>query len=397
MTHKTHFSAACSQTKVLALAMLLGSFVPFVGCAKTENSNGAKTEFAMFGQPAQASLVETYRTLRESSDVVVCVGHVGYSHTSPKGVQRTEWARRAVVAWITALQESPDWPNKKQKNFDVTAQTGVCPNALVHGSPGFKIMFFGTAQDQVNATCGPDSPQAEDLRSYGLCQESPLYSFASPSDRTAIISVRMGNQSRSEAFLFETVLHEFGHILGLGDLYKSLSINYEGAIPSSIMAYSAETLTADDKLGIWNIEKATRTGDWDCGGYATARNLNASNGYTYCRPSSAALANASRAHAQMSATQERNALVGKRVKVILRQNTTLKTSDADSKSLGADSKCGLAGAQDVAGTFLGTNASGNHVRIAFDTPLGTCPSSLAQGGYFFEPHVKISEAMPSTP
>jgi hypothetical protein len=99
----------------------------------------------------------------------------------------------------------------------------------------------------------------------------------------------------------------------------------------------------------------------------------------------------------MSATQERNALVGKRVKVILRQNTTLKTSDADSKSLGADSKCGLAGAQDVAGTFLGTNASGNHVRIAFDTPLGTCPSSLAQGGYFFEPHVKISEAMPSTP
>src|SRR6185369_4248611 len=56
-------------------------------------------------------------------------------------------------------------------------------------------------------------------------------------------------------------LHEYGHLLGLGDTYKIRGKNsWVGEQPPSVMNTESETLTEDDKLGLWAVVRALKTG-----------------------------------------------------------------------------------------------------------------------------------------
>jgi len=295
------------------------------------------------------------------------------------------------VAWISVVQQSPGWVSKAQKNYRIAPQDGQCAQSFVGGSAAFKINFYGTVQDQVKWTCGALNPVARSFQQVGLCGTASNYSSASPDDRTVVVSPKIGSQARPENFLFKTVLHEFGHVLGLADLYKGLGSNHAGGMTPSIMAYTANGLSGDDKLGIWNIEQATRTGVWDCGGHASARNLNPTNGKTYCKPSASSLANAAKAHAALDANLQRVSLRGKSVFVKILQDTVLKATDAGSDTQAPAYKCTVSASIELAATVEDVTASSDHFKVRFLEPVVGCPAAVALGGMLYAPHVEIKE------
>ncbi len=68
-----------------------------------------------------------------------------------------------------------------------------------------------------------------------------------------------------------TILHEYGHLLGMGDTYKIPEHQeWEGEQPPSVMnglAVPHDVLTDDDRMGLWAILNEIRTGTRSCDGF----------------------------------------------------------------------------------------------------------------------------------
>jgi hypothetical protein len=64
------------------------------------------------------------------------------------------------------------------------------------------------------------------------------------------------------------LLHEYGHLLGLGDTYRRPGVtNWVGEQPPSVMSGGSQVLTDDDKLGLWVALRTLRTGRRSCEGF----------------------------------------------------------------------------------------------------------------------------------
>jgi hypothetical protein len=77
-----------------------------------------------------------------------------------------------------------------------------------------------------------------------------------------------------------TILHEYGHLLGLGDTYRIPGANdWEGEQPPSVMNRGSTDLTQDDQLGLWVSLRTVETGARSCDGFGTEMTMtaNASN------------------------------------------------------------------------------------------------------------------------
>jgi hypothetical protein len=64
------------------------------------------------------------------------------------------------------------------------------------------------------------------------------------------------------------VLHEYGHLLGLGDTYRMPGLlEFAGVQPPSVMNGGSQTLVEDDRRGLLVALRAEKTGLRSCDGF----------------------------------------------------------------------------------------------------------------------------------
>lgn len=81
-----------------------------------------------------------------------------------------------------------------------------------------------------------------------------------------------------------TILHEYGHMLGLGDTYRIPGYHdWVGAQPGSVMNGHHAQLTEDDRLGLWATVRAVKTGKRSCDGFGHELEMTANVWHAFMR------------------------------------------------------------------------------------------------------------------
>lgn len=186
--------------------------------------------------------------------ISVCIALIGFpkEETSQAATRFQEMLTRAGNAWNALLKEHPNWPVKHDLDFAYSVQASKCQSNW----SGFNVIVWRDA----------DTFQKEHCSNPGyVCA-----SGGSAITRTIYIGP-MNRGSTDDIYEYFTVLHEYGHVLGLGDTYRNKGMS-DWAVdqPPSVMNgqnYPPEVFTTDDRWGIWATLNALDSGKRDCAGY----------------------------------------------------------------------------------------------------------------------------------
>src|SRR5262249_42871398 len=145
--------------------------------------------------------------------------------------------------WNALLADNTLWTQKGKIAPKYKVQNGRCPAA---GPNGFNIDVWATTPQFKSDFCRTQNPTC--------C------SAAIPAQRTFFLGP-WNRDTPVDLYDPFTALHEYGHLLGLGDTYRTPGVNeWVGQQPASVMNGLTHTLAADDKLGLWAVVRALKTG-----------------------------------------------------------------------------------------------------------------------------------------
>ncbi len=183
----------------------------------------------------------------------VCVALIGFDSVSRPAA---ETGVKAIITdaankWNALLVDDPLWTLKAKITPTFSFQETECPKNL----PGFAVNVWGNVErfkaeycSRPNYTCGGG----------GMAEYKSMY---------------LGPWNRyqpQDPLQPLTIMHEYGHLLGLGDTYRIAGRNdWVGEQPPSVMNGQSETLTEDDKLGLRATLRFLKTGVRSCDGFGT--------------------------------------------------------------------------------------------------------------------------------
>ncbi len=188
----------------------------------------------------------------------VCLGLIGFgTETATASTKMQATIKSALSGWNALLVGNRDWSVATvAPMFDV--QTTEC----------------STTADDLRINVWKDA--AKFTSDY--CSRYPTWSCSSAGN-TAARTVFIGPINRGvpdDVFDPYVILHEYGHMIGLGDTYRIAgSHDWVGPQPPSVMNRGSVTLTDDDKFGAWVTLRAVKTGVRSCTGFGAEETMTA--------------------------------------------------------------------------------------------------------------------------
>jgi hypothetical protein len=247
------------------------------GDDSADESGGGVSAFSVLPTSASLSLLPAIED--SHGHLPVCVGLVGFDQTTAETVLGQVEANitTAMTMWNKQLQGDPLWTLDGDVSPTYSVQVGQCTRV---NPQGLNVNVWATVDQFKTDWCLPN------FRDVSLCASGALMNKRTfglgPWNRGQPDDVIGGSGG---AF---TALHELGHLLGLGDTYKTAGINdWTGEQPPSIMNGGSRTeLTDDDKLGVLAVLRALKTGKRDCDGFGDSVQMTANTfGAFLCSPS----------------------------------------------------------------------------------------------------------------
>lgn len=186
--------------------------------------------------------------------IPVCLALIGFAsgEEATAGEQFKAMLLRAANAWNSLLRGHPDWPVQGKIEIDFKVSSQQCQPV----STGFTMTVWRNEADFRRDYCN-----------------RPGYVCASggSAERRAIFIGPVNRDKPDNIYDYFTILHEYGHVLGMGDTYRNKGMSdWEVDQPPSVMNgqnFPPEAFTTDDKWGLWAVLWAVKTGRRDCRGY----------------------------------------------------------------------------------------------------------------------------------
>jgi hypothetical protein len=232
------------------LAVVLGA----IACTRTEDvPEDPNTEaFSVLPVTNQTSILPAIED--SEGQPTICLGVIGYNTdllwataTALLETEITDVANK----WNALLAGNPLWKHQGTITPQYIAQKTACAMTNV----SFNINVWANVADYEAAEC-------VGIPVSSCCSHTAYW--------THTMSLGPWNRDHTQNPLDETViLHEYGHLIGLGDTYRIPGMNdWKGEQPASVMnGLSPGQLADDDKLGLWATLRAIKTGERDCQGF----------------------------------------------------------------------------------------------------------------------------------
>ncbi len=185
----------------------------------------------------------------------VCLALIGFepAEKASATARFEDMLTRVPNAWNNLLKGNPEWPVQHQLKVNFTVQSSHCPKS----TRGFNANVWKNKTDFINDFCSeyPD----------GMCSSGALVATKG----FAIGPVNRGHDA--DIYDYFTLLHEYGHLLALGDTYRNPGLSdWVTNQPPSVMNgqnFPRENFTSDDQWGLWATLHAVKTGSRSCFGY----------------------------------------------------------------------------------------------------------------------------------
>lgn len=270
------------------LTMFLLTFTQFtsIACKKPADPNESELNYSVIPRN-QAHLNDTFNYLKDSPQVKVCVGKVGYSGGESFSVgEINQMVKDSLYQWLKALDGAEYWDDGNSdtiiKKLVVTQKDSPCEGSFIEFTEGFSVNFFATQEHVESYFCKTMANNAI-ARVMHTCGQGKSYSIGDFTTRTIIMSPRLGFIPRPRADIPPTLTHEFGHVFGLFDTYKMPPrVDYEGIPAYAIMSKKSLTVQEDDISGIRAALKFAVTGSASCGEFTSQKNKGIYQDIIYC-------------------------------------------------------------------------------------------------------------------
>lgn len=232
----------------LSLSCLL-----FISCKHgSAHESNADLSFAI-GNIENSLLKDIMKT---KGRLPVCLGLIGFDSDNRQYARQfyTESAIKVANAWNSLLFDNRDWPVKHKITLEFDIRETQCPAM----SLGFGINVWGNAADFE--------------RDY--CSDHPICSSVTATHKRLIFIGPINRGKPVGVFNYFTILHEYGHLLGLGDTYRNPGMSdWDEDQPPSVMNgenFPRDAFTEDDRWGIWAVFWSLKTGLKNCSNYGSA-------------------------------------------------------------------------------------------------------------------------------
>lgn len=255
--------------RIVVPIILLG--LCFGGCKTRPAVGEASLDFAI--RDTKNSILRDI--MSSSGRIPVCVGFMAFSDSERKKASRyfRKELTKVANAWNGLLADHPHWPVKHKIVLDFHEQDQPC-KARIYG--------FGVSVWRTDAAFQRD-----------YCQNAPVCVSSTWPDKRLMIIGPSNRGVAADIYDYFTLLHEYGHLLALGDTYQVPGRSeWEGDQPPSVMNgnnHPLEKLTTDDRWGLWAVLAAILTGERSCKAYGSdvPMTVNAPQ-YVMCDPRSVA-------------------------------------------------------------------------------------------------------------
>lgn len=237
----------------MLIAAATAIFVAFAlnSCKMRPANQRASQKFAI-SDPKDSLLKHIEAT---SGRLPVCLALIGFEESELKTAEARfkDSLSKAANGWNSLLKDYPDWKVKHQLTLNFKTQTSECTDE----APSVNLNVWQKAADFERDYCQVSSTR--------VCS-----SAAGPEQRTIYIGP-VNRGSPQDIYNYFTILHEFGHLLGLGDTYRIPGRSeWEENQPPSVMNgqnFPPDVFTNDDRWGLWATLYAVKTGTRSCRGY----------------------------------------------------------------------------------------------------------------------------------
>ena len=232
----------------LKSVIILG-LIAFVGCKEQAKNSASEMKYALMN-PQYSMLRDIEAT---KGKLPVCFGFIGFKDEEHKeAVQKfRDLFMKAVNAWNRLLSDNPNWPIKSEINLVINSRDERCPRP----SRGFAVNVWSDPEQFKREFCG--TALAKVCASGARAVEKTIY--IGPVNRGKVANL----------YSYFVVLHEFGHLLSLGDTYEVPGASeWDNNQPPSVMNgqnIPPDEFTEDDKMGLWAMLSAIRSGQRKCG------------------------------------------------------------------------------------------------------------------------------------
>lgn len=235
--------------------LLLGMIGFGAGCAAKDEGtkeDPKEDEFAVLPVDQLSSVLPAIEDSEGHPDI--CVGMIGF--TAPEAKSRFDQLTMQLTAamnqWNALLDGNPLWRFHGTIAPNYLMQTTECTQTLY---TGFSVNLWKDVTrfkaDYCTRNFVPDS------RCASAAYTNRRIFYLGPWNRTREV----------EALDWFTPLHEYGHLLGLGDTYQTPGLSeWQGQQPASVMNGLSFSLTDDDRLGLWATLRQVKTGVRGCEG-----------------------------------------------------------------------------------------------------------------------------------
>lgn len=236
--------------RTFAGLLMLGALAVFLsvaGCKVRKQANESDIKFAVLGSATNSIL----KTLHEQNGKLdVCLGMVGFTDAeldqAAKFFERS--AKTAVGAFYDALADHPDWRTTPRPELTFNRTRARCVGTL----------------GVLSISVWKDKEQFKTDR----CTDDWACSSHSVTQFHEIVVGPINRGVEETIYNDYTILHEFGHLAGLGDTYKIPRFHdWNGEQPASLMNGKATTIQDDDRKGLWAMWQFLKTGTRSCDGF----------------------------------------------------------------------------------------------------------------------------------
>ncbi|MEY4630952.1 MAG: hypothetical protein RIQ81_1072 [Pseudomonadota bacterium] len=239
------------RTRLIAIAAVISASTALVQCKTRPGNRGASQKFSIT-DPSDSLLKHIEAT---SGKMPVCLALIGFDESERKTAELRfkESLSKAANAWNYLLKDYPDWKVKHQLTLNFKTQTSECKDE----APSLNFNVWQKAADFERDYCQVSSTR--------VCSSGTL-----AGKRTIYIGP-VNRGMPDDIYDYFTILHEYGHLLALGDTYRIPGRSeWEENQPPSVMNgqnLPPEMFTSDDRWGLWAVLYAVKTGTRSCRGY----------------------------------------------------------------------------------------------------------------------------------